>query len=94
MAQPVGQLEHSNMQLKLNFFFVIDNSLLHVPILGDESSLLKIYLDIAIAKGSTTSIVSTCNMSVEGCRVELSENVDFVDPTVDAVAHGHINQPV
>lgn len=33
-------------------------------------------------------------MAVEGLRVELGENVDFVDAAVDAVAHGHVNQAV
>lgn len=53
------------------------------------------YLDVAISEGdSTAKVVSAGNMPVERCRVELSENVHFVDPTVDAVAHWHINQPV
>lgn len=54
-----------------------------------------IYLYIAVAKaGATAKVVSAGNMPVEWCWVELSEDINFVDSTVDAVAHWHINQPV
>ena len=33
-------------------------------------------------------------MPVERCGVKLGENEHFVDATIDAVAHWHINQPV
>ena len=33
-------------------------------------------------------------MTVEGCRVELSQHKYFVDATVDAVAHWDVYKPV
>ena len=55
----------------------------------------QMYLDIAVSKGdSTAKVVSSCKMPVKWCWVELGENVHFVDPTIDAVAHWHINEPV
>ena len=33
-------------------------------------------------------------MSVEGCAIELGQDVDLADPRVDAVAHWDINQAV
>lgn len=53
------------------------------------------YLNIAIAEGDTAAkVVGAREMPVERSGVELSEDVDFVDPAVDAVAHWHINQSV
>lgn len=53
------------------------------------------YLNRAIAKGDPIAkVVGAGEMPIERSRVELSENVDFVDPTVNAVAHWHINESV
>lgn len=55
----------------------------------------KPYLNKPITKIHTISkIVSSCKMPVERCGVKLGENEHFVDATIDAVAHWHINQPV
>ena len=52
----------------------------------------KPYLNKPITKIHTISkIVSSCKMPVEGCGVKLGENEHFVDATIDAVAHWHIN---
>lgn len=54
-----------------------------------------IYLNKTIPKAHTiTEVVSPCQMSIQRCRVELGENVHFIDPTVDAIAHRHIDQPI
>lgn len=51
-----------------------------------------VYLDIAISECDTIAkVVSPSNMSVKRGRVELGENVNFVDATVDTVAHWYIN---
>lgn len=52
-------------------------------------------LDKAISKVHTISkVISSCKMSIQRSRVELSENINFIDSTVYAVAHRHINQPI
>ena len=43
---------------------------------------------------SPAEVVGTGEMPVEGGGVELGEHVDLVDAAVDAVAHGHIDEPV
>lgn len=89
------------LNAKARFFFYpnclcyISNKLKEMERWADFAVESRPYLDIAISKGGPTpKVVSTGNVTIEGCRVELGEDVDFVDPTVDAVAHWHIDQPV
>lgn len=57
--------------------------------------MLGFYLDIAISEGgSAPKVVSMGDVTVEGCGVELGEDVHFVDSAVNAVAHWHVDQPV
>jgi len=53
-----------------------------------------IYLHKTIAKIDFPEVVGTGKMTIKGCGVELGEDEHFLDTTVNAVAHGHVNQPV
>lgn len=56
---------------------------------------LRNYLNVAIAQGdSAAEVVGASEMPVERCGIELCENINFVDSTVYAIAHRHVNQPV
>lgn len=52
------------------------------------------YLHKTITEVDLAEVVSSGKVTVEGSGVELGEDEHFVDSTVDAVAHGHIDQPV
>jgi len=49
-------------------------------------------LHIAIAEvAPVAEVVGARKMAVQGGGIELREDVDFVDPAVDAVAHGDVD---
>lgn len=52
------------------------------------------YLYKSIPKVDAVSKIGAGNVTVEGCRVELSQHKYFVDATVDAVAHWDVYKPV
>ena len=53
------------------------------------------HLDETISKADAVAeVVGPGKVPVEGSRVELCEDVHLVDPAVNAVAHGHVDQPV
>lgn len=52
-------------------------------------------LDVAITEvAPVAKVVRARKMTVQRGRIELRENVDFVDPAIDAVAHRHVDQSV
>lgn len=53
------------------------------------------YLNKSITKVYTISlIICSSNVTVKGLRIELGEDINFVNSTVDAITHWNINQPV
>jgi hypothetical protein len=53
------------------------------------------HLDESISeRHAIAEIVGPGEVTVEGLRVELGEDVHLVDPAVYAVAHRHVDQPV
>lgn len=56
---------------------------------------MNVYLHKPVCKGhAVAEVVGTGNMPIQRRRVELGEDVHFVDTTVDAVAHRYIDEAV
>lgn len=53
------------------------------------------YLDKTTSKVDATSqIICSSNMSVEGLRVKLCEDINFVNSTVNAITHRYVDQSI
>ena len=53
------------------------------------------YLNKPITTVHTISqIICPSNVAVERLRIELGEDINLVNPTIDAVTHGDINQSI
>lgn len=53
------------------------------------------HLDETVSEADAIAeVVGPGEVAVEGGGVELCEDVHLVDPAVDAVAHGHVDEPV
>jgi len=61
---------------------------------SNHHPILNTYLHTSIAKVDSISEVGAGDVTVEGCRVELSQHKYFVEATVDAVAHWDVYKPV
>ena len=59
--------------------------------LGSSEDLNK---TVPAESNAISEVVGARQVSVQACRVELSQNVYFADSTVDAVAHGDVNKTV
>lgn len=53
------------------------------------------YLNKPIPKAyAIAEVVGPCKMSIQRCRIELGQNIHFIDPTINAIAHWHIDQSI
>lgn len=59
---------------------------------SDSCSSKSSHLDETIPKGDAVSkVIRASKVTIEGERIELSEDKNLSDATVDAITHGYIN---
>lgn len=53
------------------------------------------HLDKAVGRSyAIAEVVGTGEMSIQRGRVELGQDIHFINTTIDAIAHWHIDKPV